>query len=315
MADGQDGKMDKKKKKKKSKMKGDFQKMDLSAAPEEKAALVEAPPDEKSADSKGLEHKEDIDDVKGEGGAGSGDAGEGVDGKERAPPVRNPNSEVTLVVPTSGAPHPPEYEPGDKDKKPVKKKGKFSLSTTVEASAENGSRPGTPNRPLTRIHANEKAREEIDETKIHDYAWNGESIAMEQLIGMKGLKDDQGKNYIRFLDSRDKHGNTALMLACTRGFHAIAELLIKSGAGINLQNFYGWTAMMFAVSQDNEEIVKLLLSKNANLRLVTPVDRQALDFASSPEVRKLLKDVLDRPTKIDEKLLLKDEEEKLLLRN
>ena len=73
--------------------------------------------------------------------------------------------------------------------------------------------------------------------------------------------------------------------------------------------------MMFAVSQDNEEIVKLLLSKNANLRLVTPVDRQALDFASSPEVRKLLKDVLDRPTKIDEKLLLKDEEEKLLLRN
>ena len=73
--------------------------------------------------------------------------------------------------------------------------------------------------------------------------------------------------------------------------------------------------MMFATSQDNVEIVKLLLEHNANLRLLTPVDRQALDFASSPEVRILLKEVLDKPTKIDEKLLIKDEEDKMLLKN
>lgn len=314
MADApQDGKKERKKKKKSKMKKEDFKKMDLSEAPEEKASLVEAPPDEVKNDGKVLEHKEDIED--GKKAEPDGDSGDVAEGKEGVLPVRNPDSEVTLVVPTTVSPHPPDYEPGDKDKKPTKKKGKFSLATSVEVSAEKGSRPGTPSRPLTRIHANERAREEIDETNIHNYAWNGEYIAMEQLIGMRGLKDDQGKNYIRFLDSRDKHGNTALMLACTRGFHAIAELLIKSGAGINIQNFYGWTAMMFAVSQDNEEIVKLLLTHNANLRLLTPVDRQALDFASSPEVRTLLKNVLDRPTKIDEKLLLKDEDEKKLLKN
>lgn len=315
-ASAQENKNEKKKEKKSKKDKKDkskVKKMSLKEEPVEAAKLVEAPPDSEAP----TEHKDDGDYSKekrknvdgGKDGAdgGSKGGGQGEDEKNtEAPPVRNPATEKTMVVPAE--PKPPDHEPGDETPK-KKKKGKFSLGTSLEdAAKEAASRPTTPRRPLTRVQASERHREEIDEAAIHDYAWKGEFIAMEKLIGMRGLKDDQGKNYIRFLDSRDKQGNTALMLACTRGFRAIVELLIKAGANIDLQNFYGWSAMMFAVSQDNEVIVEMLLEHNANLRLLTPVDRSAIDFASSPEVRKMLRDVLDKPVKIDEKLLLKDGE-------
>ena len=300
-----------KKEKKSKKDKKKIKKMNLDEAPVEAAQLVEVPSDEKSIEDRGESTKD----------------GERRDGeqkesemKEEAPPVRNPASERTMVVPSD--PKPPDYEPGE-EKPKKKKKGKFALGTSLEdAAKEKQSEPTTPRRPLKRVQASQRHQEEIDEAAIHDYAWKGEFIAMEQLIGMRGLKDDKGKNYIRFLDSRDKHGNTALMLAATRGFHSIVHMLIKAGANIDLQNFYGWTAIMFAVSEDNDHIVELLLSHNANLRLLTPVDRGAIDFACSPKVRQMLRDVLDKPVKIDEKLLLTDGEvedskdsDKLLLKN
>jgi len=58
---------------------------------------------------------------------------------------------------------------------------------------------------------------------------------LDNLIGLKKLKEDDGNNYIRLLDSRDQWGNTALMNACWKGHHFVAEFLIKSGASINLQ--------------------------------------------------------------------------------
>ena len=308
-------KKDKKKDKKDKKDKKMIKKMSLEEAPLEAAQLVEAPPEEKEKNTE--EHKAD-------GGPEEHKDGQGKEDGQEAPPVRNPATERTMVVPSD--PKPPDHEPGE-DKPKKKKKGKFALGTSLEdAAKEEQSRPTTPRRPLTRVQASQRHQEEIDEAAIHDYAWKGEFIAMEELIGMRGLKDDKGKNYIRFLDSRDKQGNTALMLAATRGFHSIVQMLIKAGANIDLQNFYGWTAIMFAVSEDNEHIVQLLLEHNANLRLLTPVDRGAIDFASSSEVRKMLRDVLDRPVKIDEKLLLKDGEaddleavsagsDKLLLKN
>lgn len=261
----------KKKKKKKPTKKEDFKQFDLSAPPEDgfdpNLVCTEIPPGEK---------------------AGSVD-----ESYKKNPPVRNPESEVDMGVPNT--PKPPEGpQPG--------KKGKFALTT----SSGDESRPKTADRrPLTKAAASQKLREEVDEVAIHKFALNNQFTELENLIGLRGLKDDQGKNYIRFLDSRDAHGNTALMNAAWKGHTFAAEFLIKSGADKDLQNYYGWTAAMWAAANGHLDTIKMLIKHGVDLTIHTPVNRTALDFADDPEIEKCIRDIVDKPIKYDE-----DEEEK-----
>lgn len=207
-------------------------------------------------------------------------------GKPSDPIVRNPESELDLA--TVAEMMTPREEKADDPETPVK---------TEELVLK---RPSTPKpKSLSREDTSVFEKERIDEVAIHEYALNDEYDLLERLIGLKYAKNDvKGKNNIRFLDSRDHHGNTALMNACWKGHKECAEFLLKSGASKDLQNFYGWTAMMWAVANSRTRVVQLLLEWDVNLRLVNPVDRAAIDFADDPEIRAMLLGVLDKPVKL-----------------
>ena len=68
---------------------------------------------------------------------------------------------------------------------------------------------------------------------------------------------------------RDLNGETALMKAVRTGIIPAIELLLKAGANLNLQNnskyaFNGFTAIYYAAFHGKLEIVQLLLSSGAN---------------------------------------------------
>ena len=98
---------------KKDKRRKEIKKINLEEVPVEAAQLVEATPNKKSSD----EHKEggitDNLELKDEA------RNDGETKDVEAPPVRNPASERTMVVPSD--PKPPNYEPGDAMPKKKKK--------------------------------------------------------------------------------------------------------------------------------------------------------------------------------------------------
>ena len=202
-------------------------------------------------------------------------------GSSSDPIIRNPASEVDLADIAELVTPREEKEAG--------------IVTPPKALVERPKSAAKP-RSLSRVDTTIFEKERIDEVAIHEYALNDEFDLLERLIGLKYVKSDkQGKTNIRFLDSRDHHGNTALMNACWKGNTYIAEFLLKSGASKDLQNYYGWTAMMWAVANSHIDTVQLLLDWDVNLRLLTPVDRGAIDFADHPDIRNMLLAVLNKP--------------------
>lgn len=146
---------------------------------------------------------------------------------------------------------------------------------------------------LTRSLSASNLLAEVEKTKLHEYALNGDLDNVKLLIGLQN-KDTDGKRYIRFLDERDKFGNTALMNASWKGYLPIVEFLAQSGAHLDLQNYYGWTALMWAVNHRHARIVEYLISRGANAKIMTPVDRTAIDFADDPDIRAFLQEHLDK---------------------
>ena len=69
------------------------------------------------------------------------------------------------------------------------------------------------------------------------------------------------------LNLRNKHGETALMLACIKGNLALARLLIKRDADINHP---GWTALHYAASGGHTDIIRLLLDESAYIDAESP---------------------------------------------
>ena len=69
------------------------------------------------------------------------------------------------------------------------------------------------------------------------------------------------------LNVRNKHGESALMLASLRGHLSMAQLLIRRDADVNHP---GWTALHYASSGGHTEIVQLLLDKSAYIDAESP---------------------------------------------
>jgi ankyrin repeat protein len=67
------------------------------------------------------------------------------------------------------------------------------------------------------------------------------------------------------INSRDRHGNTALMLAAHRGHGALVELLIENGADLNVTAKYRLSAIMLAVVAGHAEIARRLARAGAAL--------------------------------------------------
>lgn len=67
------------------------------------------------------------------------------------------------------------------------------------------------------------------------------------------------------VDARDRHGQTALMLAAQRGHGEIAALLVEAGADLNVAAKYNLTALMLAVVAGHAAVARVLILAGADL--------------------------------------------------
>jgi uncharacterized protein len=72
---------------------------------------------------------------------------------------------------------------------------------------------------------------------------------------------DRGTN----VDSRDRHGQTALMLAAHAGHREVVEALIAHRANLNTTAKYGLSALMLALIAGHAEVVRLLANAGTDL--------------------------------------------------
>ena len=69
------------------------------------------------------------------------------------------------------------------------------------------------------------------------------------------------------VDSRDRHGQTALMLAAHAGHREVVEALIAHRANLNTTAKYGLSALMLAVVAGHAEVARLLALAGTDLSL------------------------------------------------
>lgn len=69
------------------------------------------------------------------------------------------------------------------------------------------------------------------------------------------------------VDSRDRYGQTALMLAAHAGHAAVVELLISYGANLNVTAKHGLSALMLALIGRHSEVARLLAAAGADRTL------------------------------------------------
>jgi ankyrin repeat protein len=82
---------------------------------------------------------------------------------------------------------------------------------------------------------------------------------------VEGVRDllDRGAD----VDSRDRHGQTALMLAAHAGRRAVIEELLARRANLNATAKYGLSALMLAIVAGHTEVARLLADAGADLSL------------------------------------------------
>ena len=82
---------------------------------------------------------------------------------------------------------------------------------------------------------------------------------LEAIIGLLGQGAD--------VNSRDRYGQTALMLAARAGHCNIVAALLEHGAHLNVTAKYGLSALMLAVVNDHVEAARMLANAGADLTL------------------------------------------------
>jgi len=69
------------------------------------------------------------------------------------------------------------------------------------------------------------------------------------------------------IDSRDAHGQTALMIAASEGHADLVQWLVDQGAAIDTTAKYGLSALMLGVVRGHVDVVRTLVRAGANLEL------------------------------------------------
>jgi len=82
------------------------------------------------------------------------------------------------------------------------------------------------------------------------------------------------------INSRDKDGSSALMVASEKGEVEMAQLLIQNGADVNAKNIDGYTALMYVAYKGNFEIAELLIQNKADVNARDKDGWTALRFAT-----------------------------------
>ena len=67
------------------------------------------------------------------------------------------------------------------------------------------------------------------------------------------------------VDARDRHGQTALMLAAQRGHGEVTALLVEAGADLNVAAKYNLTALMLAIVAGHAAVARVLIQAGADL--------------------------------------------------
>ena len=89
-------------------------------------------------------------------------------------------------------------------------------------------------------------------------------------------------------------GSNALHVAVQEGYADAVDLLLRSGADVNIPDVNGWTSLMKACKTKNEDIVRLLLGYQADVKLINLFGLSALnilvndDGAERPDLLVLL---------------------------
>ena len=102
------------------------------------------------------------------------------------------------------------------------------------------------------------------------------------------------------IDSRDRYGQTALMLAAHAGQRELVEMLIAHRANLNVTAKFGLSALMLAIVAGHEEIAILLAQSGADLSLRGSgapgfADKTAYDLALERDMQKLAKVLAPKP--------------------
>ncbi len=90
------------------------------------------------------------------------------------------------------------------------------------------------------------------------------------------------------IDARDRHGQTALMIAATKGDGDVAAWLVEHRAELDHTAKYGLSALMLAVINGHADIARRLIEAGANLSLRGSgasgfASKTALDLATDRE--------------------------------
>ena len=91
------------------------------------------------------------------------------------------------------------------------------------------------------------------------------------------------------INSRDKDGSTALMVASERGDVQMAPLLIQNGADVNAKNIDGYTALMYVAYKGNLEIAELLIKNKADVNVKDKDGWTALRYATIQQRSDIIK--------------------------
>ena len=93
------------------------------------------------------------------------------------------------------------------------------------------------------------------------------------------------------IETQNKKGNSALIIATNNNYKSIARLLIEKDANVNIENQFGDTPLIFACCENSTEIVRLLIEKGANVNVVTKAGDTPLTYAcyqNNTEIERLL---------------------------
>jgi ankyrin repeat protein len=98
------------------------------------------------------------------------------------------------------------------------------------------------------------------------------------------------------VDARNRHGQTALMLAAHRGHGDIAALLVEAGADLNVAAKYNLTPLMLAIVAGHAAVARLLIQAGATLDIRGTgapgfAGKTAYDLAIAREMTELYADL------------------------
>jgi len=127
--------------------------------------------------------------------------------------------------------------------------------------------------------------------KIQDvYLWvqegNIEKLE-EELAEKRSLGIDVGQ----FLDTKDENGLAAIHYASDRNHPRVIEILLNSGANVNLQDSEGQTAAHYASIIGNMEVLKMLFKYGIDLTVKDAEGRSAEEVACDSEIAALIRSV------------------------